>query len=76
MGGIANVATLPEFRGKGYSTACLKQTIAVMEGDAMDFSLLFTGINGYYERQGYISRKRDNITVLRLDELRSRARVE
>jgi CRP-like cAMP-binding protein len=31
---------------------------------------------GYYERRGYISRKRDHITVLRLDELRSRARVE
>lgn len=31
---------------------------------------------GYYERRGYISRKRDNITVLRLDELRSRGRVE
>jgi CRP-like cAMP-binding protein len=31
---------------------------------------------GYYERRGVISRKRDNITVLRLDELRSRARVE
>lgn len=31
---------------------------------------------GYYERRGYISRKRDGIVVLRLDELRSRARVE
>ncbi len=28
---------------------------------------------GYYERRGYISRKRDHITVLRLDELRARA---
>ena len=31
---------------------------------------------GYYERRGYISRKRDGIAVLRLDELRSHARVE
>lgn len=31
---------------------------------------------GYYERRGYISRKRDSITVLRLDELRSRALAE
>jgi CRP/FNR family transcriptional regulator, cyclic AMP receptor protein len=31
---------------------------------------------GYYERRGYISRKRGGITVLRLDELRSCARVE
>lgn len=31
---------------------------------------------GYYERRGYISRKRDGIVILRLDELRSRAGVE
>ena len=31
---------------------------------------------GYYERRGYISRKRDRIAVLRLDELRSRAGAE
>ncbi len=53
MGGIANVATLPEHRGKGYNTECLKKAIEVMEADAMDFSLLFTGINPYYARLGY-----------------------
>lgn len=31
---------------------------------------------GYYERRGYLSRKRDSIAVLQLDELRSRAGVE
>ncbi|HEY8691428.1 MAG TPA: Crp/Fnr family transcriptional regulator [Chloroflexota bacterium] len=31
---------------------------------------------GYYERRGYISRKRDSIAVLRLDELRARAGAE
>lgn len=31
---------------------------------------------GYYQRRGYVSCTRDNITVLRLDELRSRAGVE
>lgn len=30
---------------------------------------------GYYERRGYISRKRDRITILQLDELRSVATV-
>jgi CRP/FNR family transcriptional regulator, cyclic AMP receptor protein len=30
----------------------------------------------YYERRGYIRRERDGIVVLRLDELRSRSRVE
>lgn len=31
---------------------------------------------GYYERQGYLSRERDRIAVLRLDELRARAGAE
>lgn len=53
MGGIANVATLPDYRGRGLNTACLRRAIEVMEGDAMDFSLLFTGINDYYARLGY-----------------------
>ena len=53
MGGIANVATLPAYRNKGHSSACLKAAIAVMEADAIDFSLLFTGINTYYARHGF-----------------------
>ncbi len=53
MGGIANVSTHPDFRGRGYNTRCLQSAIAVMESDAMDFSLLFTGINDYYARQGF-----------------------
>ena len=53
MGGIANVASLPDYRGRGYNTRCLQSAVAVMEADAMDFSLLFTGINDYYARQGY-----------------------
>lgn len=53
MGGIANVATLPEYRGRGYSTACLRRAIEVMGADAMDFSLLFTGIPAHYARLGY-----------------------
>ncbi len=59
MGGIANVATAMEFRGEGYSTACLRRALAVMEGDAMDFSLLFTGINPYYVREGYVDWPRE-----------------
>lgn len=53
MGGIAGVATAPNYRRRGYSTECLKQAIAVMEADAFDFSLLFTGLEGYYERLGW-----------------------
>lgn len=53
MGGIANVGTPPEFRGKGYSTEALKSSIEVMTDDKMDFSILFTGINAYYVRLGW-----------------------
>ena len=53
MGGIANVATLPEFRGKGYNQELLRRAIEVMEADAMDFSMLGTGINDYYAKLGF-----------------------
>lgn len=62
MGGIANVATLPDYRGRGLNTRCLDACIAVMEADAMDFSLLFTGIDAYYARRGYSSLQRDVLT--------------
>lgn len=71
MGGIANVSTLPEYRGQGYNTQCLKQALRVMEADALDFSLLGTGINGYYERLGYatwpLPRVTGSIRAERLD---------
>ncbi len=54
IGGIANVATLPEFRRKGYNTGCMQRAIGIMEADAMDFSLLFTGINHYYREFGFV----------------------
>jgi hypothetical protein len=58
MGGIANVATLPEYRGNHYNTELLKRAIEVMEADAMDFSMLGTGINVYYARLGFCTRTR------------------
>ena len=53
IGGIANVGTLPDLRRRGYSTQCLRQAIQVMEADAMDFSLLFTGTHPLYEGVGW-----------------------
>ncbi len=53
LGGIANVATLPEFRGNGYNSDCLRSALSVMEADALDFSLLFTGIPDYYRKFGF-----------------------
>jgi predicted acetyltransferase len=54
MAGIANVGTLPEERGKGRSTACLRRAIAYMEAEPFDFSLLGTGIHDYYARLGWM----------------------
>lgn len=53
MGGIANVGTSKEHRGKGYSSETMKSAIETMTKDGMDFSILFTNINQFYERLGY-----------------------
>lgn len=55
MGGIANVGTVPAYRSKGYSTQLLRDAIAVMEREGFDFSMLFTGIHGFYTRLGWES---------------------
>ena len=53
LGGIANVGTVPAYRSKGYSTRLLRDAIAVMENEGFDFSMLFTGIYGFYARLGW-----------------------
>jgi predicted acetyltransferase len=53
LGGIADVATHPDFRGRGYSTACLQDAIRFMEGNDYDLSMLFTGIQPFYNRLGW-----------------------
>ena len=53
LGGVANVATDPAYRGDGYAQQCLRQAIQVMEADAMDISVLFTGTHGFYAKCGY-----------------------
>ncbi len=55
MGGIANVGTVPAYRSKGYSTQLLRDAITVMENEGFDFSMLFTGIHGFYARLGWDS---------------------
>ena len=55
MGGIGNVGTYPEFRGRGYSSHLLRDSVGVMREHGIDFSVLFTGIHPFYERIGWRS---------------------
>ncbi|MCS6775240.1 MAG: GNAT family N-acetyltransferase [Chloroherpetonaceae bacterium] len=58
LGGITGVATRPEYRGRGYSTECLRRAITIMEADAMDFSLLFLhnpGMHDHCAPPGYVT---------------------
>ncbi len=53
MAGIANVATLPEYRGRGYASQLLLDLHQVMDADDFAFGLLFTGIHDFYGRHGW-----------------------
>lgn len=53
MGGIANVATHPEYRGRGYASQLLLDSLMTMAKYSIDFSILFTGIHQFYERAGW-----------------------
>ena len=50
MGGIGNVGTYDEYRGRGYSSRLMWDTVSVMKRHGMDFSVLFTGIQPFYEK--------------------------
>lgn len=53
IGGIGHVATHPDFRGRGLSTALLNRAIERMEQGGYHLSLLYTGINEFYARLGW-----------------------
>ncbi|MFN3690838.1 MAG: GNAT family N-acetyltransferase, partial [Fimbriimonadales bacterium] len=53
MAGVANVATLPDYRGRGYASQLLADLHAVMDSEDFAFGLLFTGIHDFYERHGW-----------------------
>ena len=50
MGGIGNVATYPDYRGRGYSQRLLWDCAKVMRDRRIDFSVLFTGIQPFYAK--------------------------
>jgi hypothetical protein len=53
LGGIADVATHPDFRGQGYSTEVLNDCVRTMDENGYHLSMLFTGIHGFYRRVGW-----------------------
>lgn len=53
VGCVANVATLPEYRGRGLASELIKAAIAQMEAVGCGWSYLFTGVPEFYARQGW-----------------------
>ena len=53
LGGIGMVVTSPEYRGRGYASALLRDAIAYMEARNYDLSLLFTTIQPFYMPLGW-----------------------
>ena len=53
VGGIGSVATLPEYRGKSLTQLILRHQSDWMRRNGFDLSLLFTGINSFYEKAGW-----------------------
>lgn len=53
VGGIGSVATYPEYEGRGFATALLRDAIERMEGAGYALSFLFTGLLGFYGRLGW-----------------------
>lgn len=52
-GGVANVATAPETRGRGLVRALLSRAVEQMERDRTDVALLFTGTPDVYRSNGF-----------------------
>jgi predicted acetyltransferase len=76
VGGIGNVATDFAFRGKGLAHEILHAANLWMKNNEFDLSLLFTGINSFYEQFGWrrIPEKMfhfDGQSVLKKIDLRS-----
>ena len=53
MAGIANVATLPDYRGRGFASHLMHEAHEVIDSEEFLFGLLFTGIHDFYTRLGW-----------------------
>lgn len=63
MGGIGEVCTLPEYRGKGINTHLLEMAVVYMRRNRLETSLLFTGSNHHYARTGWFTVPRRRVTI-------------
>ncbi|NMB12077.1 MAG: GNAT family N-acetyltransferase [Firmicutes bacterium] len=53
MGGIGEVSTKAAYRRQGLSGKLLEMSVAYMEAEDLDFSMLGTGTPGHYSRYGW-----------------------
>jgi predicted acetyltransferase len=63
LGGIGMVVTSPEYRGRGYASALLRDAIAYMEANNYDLSILFTTIQPFYMPLGWASFPQTNFEL-------------
>ena len=63
FGGIGNVATLPEERGKGYAGMVLQDALNYIRSKNLRIALLSTTINSYYEKFGFKAIKRSLVSI-------------
>ena len=63
LGGIGMVATLPEYRQRGYASALMQDATAYMEEHSYDLGLLFTTIQPFYMQFGWASFPQTNFAL-------------
>jgi predicted GNAT family N-acyltransferase len=72
VGGIGSVGTRPKEQGKGYCGQLIHHALQCMEQQNMESAILFTKINGFYEKFGFetISQFEQEIRVSSLQKIR------
>ncbi len=63
FGGIANVSTHPLFAKRGFSTRVLQDSLTAMRSWNLPLSMLFTSINPFYERVGFVTLQRKTFSA-------------
>lgn len=66
VGGIAYVATLPQYRGRSLAQTILKRQTDWMRRHDYDLSMLFTPINAFYEEIGWETLPRQSYSLKEL----------